>query len=451
MMSIDPNSQTQKSQETNNQSTTQYNQTMNQEFAFYQATNNNNNNNNNNQSPQLNTMDDINSSSSSSSSSSVADFFESDSFENFFASQYYPISPSSASSASIDSPPSSLLQDNFLDNLFAPEIPLNFFPQPIIKSEPFVVTSPVTSSPVSPQFAQFAQFAQFPSPPSSPPHSQSQPQSQPQSPPAPPPARSQAQPHKIKKSNILPGQSTLPLRLTVHKSSRPQRHLACHNCKATKTPLWRRTPDRAHTLCNACGLYYKQYNHHRPLNVRKTSGSGTPNGAHVLGGAMRPSLVSTQPFTNERLLAPAGSTVVNEGNVNSNSTTMTVDDVYEHTSGDDVQCTNCQQTQTPLWRKNDRGEPLCNACGLYAKLHQKDRPVEMRKTTIQRRRRDCWQLENEPQQQQQTPVSAVDVEDTTFASLLMHMNRDQIQGFLGTLERRCTMLRTVLDFVPSEL
>ncbi|OAD76946.1 GATA-type zinc finger transcription factor, partial [Phycomyces blakesleeanus NRRL 1555(-)] len=52
-----------------------------------------------------------------------------------------------------------------------------------------------------------------------------------------------------------------------------------------------------------------------------------------------------------------------------------------------VQCTNCQQTQTPLWRKNDRGEPLCNACGLYAKLHQKDRPVEMRKTTIQRRRR----------------------------------------------------------------
>ncbi|CAG8459982.1 7914_t:CDS:2 [Paraglomus brasilianum] len=53
-----------------------------------------------------------------------------------------------------------------------------------------------------------------------------------------------------------------------------------------------------------------------------------------------------------------------------------------------VQCINCGQTQTPLWRKNEKGQPLCNACGLYAKMHNRDRPLAMRKSKIQRRRRD---------------------------------------------------------------
>ncbi|KAF9105440.1 hypothetical protein BGX27_009630 [Mortierella sp. AM989] len=53
------------------------------------------------------------------------------------------------------------------------------------------------------------------------------------------------------------------------QSSRPPRALECFNCKVTQTPLWRRTLDRKHSLCNACGLYYKQYNGHRPLHVRQ--------------------------------------------------------------------------------------------------------------------------------------------------------------------------------------
>jgi len=53
-----------------------------------------------------------------------------------------------------------------------------------------------------------------------------------------------------------------------------------------------------------------------------------------------------------------------------------------------IECANCSQTQTPLWRKNDAGEPICNACGLYAKLHKRARPVTMRKSKISRRRRD---------------------------------------------------------------
>ncbi|KAF9123266.1 hypothetical protein BGW39_009133 [Mortierella sp. 14UC] len=52
------------------------------------------------------------------------------------------------------------------------------------------------------------------------------------------------------------------------QSTRPPRSLECFNCKVTQTPLWRRTLDRKHSLCNACGLYYKQYNGHRPLHAR---------------------------------------------------------------------------------------------------------------------------------------------------------------------------------------
>ncbi|KAI8876725.1 GATA-domain-containing protein [Backusella circina FSU 941] len=32
----------------------------------------------------------------------------------------------------------------------------------------------------------------------------------------------------------------------------------CHSCKTTETPEWRRGPDGARTLCNACGLHYSK-------------------------------------------------------------------------------------------------------------------------------------------------------------------------------------------------
>lgn len=32
-------------------------------------------------------------------------------------------------------------------------------------------------------------------------------------------------------------------------------------------------------------------------------------------------------------------------------------------------CTNCHTSTTTLWRRNAEGEPVCNACGLYMKLH----------------------------------------------------------------------------------
>lgn len=52
-----------------------------------------------------------------------------------------------------------------------------------------------------------------------------------------------------------------------------------------------------------------------------------------------------------------------------------------------VACYNCNTTVTPLWRRDEQGHPICNACGLYHKLHGSHRPVQMKKSTIKRRKR----------------------------------------------------------------
>merc|ERR1740128_513269 len=50
-------------------------------------------------------------------------------------------------------------------------------------------------------------------------------------------------------------------------------------------------------------------------------------------------------------------------------------------------CANCKTTMTTLWRHNHNGEPVCNACGLYYKLHNVNRPLTMKKEGIQTRNR----------------------------------------------------------------
>ncbi|OSD00693.1 hypothetical protein PYCCODRAFT_1370741 [Trametes coccinea BRFM310] len=113
----------------------------------------------------------------------------------------------------------------------------------------------------------------------------------------------------------------------------------CSNCGATHTPLWRRGLNDE-LNCNACGLYCKLHKRPRPKSMRNNHGEGRTQ--------------SAPRQESQEVVA---------------------------------QCYNCHTTATPLWRKDDEGKTVCNACGLYYKLHGSARPISMKSDVIRKRAR----------------------------------------------------------------
>ncbi|KAJ7190585.1 hypothetical protein GGX14DRAFT_311272, partial [Mycena pura] len=108
----------------------------------------------------------------------------------------------------------------------------------------------------------------------------------------------------------------------------------CYHCGAKSTPLWRRDAATQRTLCNACGLYQTQ---------RK------------------------QPRPKELIDADQ-------------------DDEDEY-YGDGPVCSHCQTRQTSVWRRNEDGDHVCNACGMYKRASGKDRPLSLKRNKIKPRAR----------------------------------------------------------------
>lgn len=100
-----------------------------------------------------------------------------------------------------------------------------------------------------------------------------------------------------------------------------------------------------------------------------------------------------------------------------------------------VACQNCHTTTTPLWRRDNNGHTICNACGLYYKLHGIHRPVEMKKSFIKRRKRVAPASADQQGHVRQGSVSSISTSPDPRRAALPEVHRHDHGSFDQTLDR----------------
>ncbi|CAB4476041.1 unnamed protein product [Rhizophagus irregularis] len=132
-------------------------------------------------------------------------------------------------------------------------------------------------------------------------------------------------------------------------------------------------------------------------SLSSSEGSSTSTGLISPGkrprSSSRASLTNTSVNNNSSIKninsssSPSSPTIPKDGGNNNNSNSNSNSNSSSSKNSIPTTCTNCHTQTTPLWRRNPEGQPLCNACGLFLKLHGVVRPLSLKTDVIKKRNR----------------------------------------------------------------
>ncbi|KAF9336660.1 hypothetical protein BG006_007859 [Podila minutissima] len=246
------------------------------------------------------------------------------------------------------------------------------------------------------------------------------------------------------------------------QSSRPPRALECFNCKVTQTPLWRRTLDRKHSLCNACGLYYKQYNGHRPLNIRnKPSHSQREATApYSLSVALSPRSSKEAEMSEAVPSSPQASSPTGSDDDMAQSPSSDTEDhdfsgqhedsLMSGSASDSVHQDGHSDQSSPqiAWPSHISPSLLTSdasvASSTMSPMALPNAFIPPMESSFSGVPNEPIQSQNQTQNQKATPPKSLIFDDNRFQGLVEHMRPLQMYKFLNVLEKRCHVLRSRL-------